>query len=203
MEPKGISIEMPVGADAPLLADNETLNPFFGYITQSANRAGYKGVEVDGDRMWLRKITDVGPRGFNKDLMLYLMAQSSANNFAMFGGPVEVHGYPTVLKIAVANKDDALPEYFPPVNDVIDTPAQPAVIDEETGEVTTPAVDATYRPARYSDLHGAVEPGDGYMYAMNGNGRIYSPGSVCLQLAGETGVEVVGLEDYPEAPAPE
>jgi len=197
MQPKGISIEMPVGADAPLLADNTTLNPFFGYITQSANRAGFKGVEVDGDRMWLRKITDVGARGFTVSLMLYLMQQSSANRFAMFGGPVEVHNYPTVLKVAVANKDDSLPAYFD-IADVIETPA---VIDEETGEETTPAV--TRRP-RYSELHGAVEPGDGYLYCMNSNGRNYSTGLVCLQLMGETGVEVVGLGDYPEAaPEPE
>lgn len=208
MQPKGISIEMPVGADAPLLSDGSTLNPFFGYITQSANRAGFKGVEVDGDRMWLRKITDVKPTppgepptGFHFGLMMYLMQQTSANDFAMYGGPVEVHNYPTALKIALANKDDALPDYFGDVADVIDTPAVPAVIDEETGEVITPAVDATYRPARYSDLHGAKEQ-DGFLWAMNTDTRNYSKGSTCLRLAAEPGVTVVDLGSYPETPAP-
>lgn len=195
MTPKGISIEMPVGADAPLLADNQTLNPFFGYITQSSNRAGYKGVEVDGDRMWLRKITDVGPRGFHAGLMLYLMQQTTANSYAMYGGPVEVHNYPTALKVELANKDDSVPAYF----EITDIVVTPAVIDEETGEETSPAV--TRRP-KYSELLGAKEQ-DGFLWAMNSNGQHYQKGSVCLQLAGETGVQVVDLATYPATPDPE
>ena len=194
MSAKGISIEMPIGADAPLLADGETLNPFFGYISQSANRAGYKGVELIGGKMWLRKITDVGPRGFNLPLML----QVAGAGQPLFGEATEVHNYPTVLKVSLANKDDELPAYVEGVADVLETPAVPAVVDEETGEEITPAVDAVYRPARYSDLQSRES--DGFLYCINGNGRNYQKGSVCLQLAAEPGVEVVAISDFPQAP---
>lgn len=72
---------MPVGADGPLLRDNSTPNPFFGYINQTCNRKGHAGVEPIGDRLWLRNITDLGKKddegnqsGFNVGLFLYLMA---------------------------------------------------------------------------------------------------------------------------------
>lgn len=185
MTAKGISIEMPVGADAPLLADNTTPNPFFGYINQSCNRRGFRGVELIGGKMWLRQITDVGDRGFTLPLMLQVVSASTA----LFGEAVEVYNYPTVLKVADANKNDLLPEYF----DIADVVETLAVIDEETGEETTPAV---MRRPRYSELHGAKEDG-GFLYCMNSNGRNYSKGSVCVQLAAETGVEVVALSDYP------
>lgn len=191
MTAKGISLEMPIGADAPKLADGTTDNPFFGYINQSCNRRGFRGVEPIGSKMWLRQITDIGPAGFSLPLMLAVASQTEA----LFGTAVEVHNYPTALKVALANKDDSVPAYFE-IADVIETPA---VIDEETGEETTPAV--TRRP-KYSELLGAKEQ-DGFLWAMNSNGQHYQKGSVCLQLAGETGVTVVDLSTYPATPDPE
>lgn len=187
MTAKGISLEMPVGADAPKLADGTTDNPFFGYINQSCNRRGFRGVEPIGDKMWLRGITDTSAAGFSLPLMLAVASQTEA----LFGTAVEVHNYPTALKVALANKDDSVPAYFE-IDDVVETPA---VIDEETGEETTPAV--TRRP-RYSELLGAKEDG-GFLYCMNSNGQHYQKGSVCVQLAGETGVSVVALSEYPTA----
>lgn len=199
---------MPPGADGPLLGDLQTPNPFFGYINQTCNRRGTRGIEPIGGKMWLRELTDLGAKGFSFGLFMYLMQQSTANNYAMYGGPVEVYNYPTILKIDLANKDDEAPAYME-LGEVIDTPyvraraAREAYIDDITGE-EVPAVEAveeqeaTYRPARYSDMPGAMEH-EGFLYVTNADLRsgYYMKGSVCLQLMAEPGVTVVGLSDYP------
>jgi len=219
MTAKGISIEMPPGADGPLLADNQTMNPFFGYINQTCNRFKHKGVEPIGDRLWLRNITDLGERGFNVNLFLYLMVESSKNDFAMFGAPVEVYNYPTCLRVDLAKKDEAAPAFMG-LGEVMDTPyippvaGKPAVIDEESGEEIEPAVpgvdavEPTYRPATFADMPGAKEQ-DGYLWVTNADlkSNKYLKGSICLQLAATPGVDVLGLESWPEVveviPAPE
>jgi len=193
MTAKGISIEMPIGADAPTLADGVTPNPFFAYISQAANRAGYRGVEVIDGKLWLRKITDLDQTsGFRLSLLAQIITQAEA----LFGGPIEIHNYPTALKVAKANADGELPEYVTDFADVVVTPAVPEELDPETGEVVTPAVEAVTRRVRYSDLTLAGESETHYFY-IAANGRRYVPGTEAVQLQGETGVSVVPLSAIP------
>ena len=195
MSARGISIEMPVGADAPFLADGTTPNPFFDYINQAANRAGYKGVEIIDGKLWLRRITDLDQTsGFKLSLLSQIVTKAEE----FFGGPIEIHNYPHALKVLKANADDVLPDYVSDLVDVVDQPAVPEVLDPETGEVVTPAVEATFRRMRYSDLTQAAED-DTHFYFIAGNGRRYFLGSESVQLAGETGVGVVTLDAIPVA----
>lgn len=184
---------MPIGADAPFLADGVTPNPFFQYISQAANRAGYKGVEVIDGKLWLRRITDLDQ---SSGFCLGLLSQIITQSVSLFGGPIEIHNYPIALRVTKAQIDTDLPEYVSGFADVVVTPEVPAELDPETGEELTPAVPAVTRRVKYSDLTQAAET-DTHHFVIPSNGQRYVLGSEAVQLADETGVDVVPLSAIP------